>query len=121
MEFDRKILLKQGDAIECLRQLPTDSVDLIITDPPYNLGLFMRKRGTNMNKLRDGHGVNKTGDSPNRVLLPQRTVGHVLAQTTDCDASAYAGECGIRLPAPAAEAYRLCRGLIAFHGFGILL
>ena len=53
--IDGKILLKQGDAIECLRQLPTDSVDLIITDPPYNLGLFMKKRGTNMNKLRDGH------------------------------------------------------------------
>ena len=69
----------------------------------------------------DSHGVNRIGDSPNRVLLPQRTVGHVLAQTTDCDASAYAGECGIRLPTPAAEAYRLCRGLIAFHGFGILL
>lgn len=40
--IDGKILLKQGDAIECLRQLPTDSVDLIITDPPYNLGLFMK-------------------------------------------------------------------------------
>lgn len=53
--IDGRILLKQGDAIECLRQLPTDSVDLIITDPPYNLGLFMKKRGTNMNKLRDGH------------------------------------------------------------------
>lgn len=53
--IDGKILLKQGDAIECLCQLPTDSVDLIITDPPYNLGLFMKKRGTNMNKLRDGH------------------------------------------------------------------
>ena len=37
----------------------------------------------------DSHGVNRIGDSPNRVLLPQRTVGHVLAQTTDCDASAY--------------------------------
>lgn len=40
--IDGRILLKQGDAIECLRQLPTDSVDLIITDPPYNLGLFMK-------------------------------------------------------------------------------
>lgn len=53
--IDGKILLKQGDAIECLRQLPTDSVDLIITDPPYNLSLFIEKRGTNMNKLLDGH------------------------------------------------------------------
>lgn len=44
-----------GDAIEKLRQIPDQSVDLVITDPPYNLGLFMKKRGTNMNKLREGH------------------------------------------------------------------
>ena len=52
------------------------------------------------------------------AFLANLPVGDVpLRQTTDCDASAYAGECGIRLPTPAAEAYRLCRGLIAFHGF----
>ena len=50
-----KVLLRHGDAVESLRQLLSDSVDLIITDPPYNLGLFMKKRGTNMNKLRNGH------------------------------------------------------------------
>ena len=44
-----------GDAVDYMSKLPDDSVDLIITDPPYNLGLFMKKRGTNMNKLRDGH------------------------------------------------------------------
>ena len=44
-----------GDAIKCLRELPDECVDFIITDPPYNLGLFMKNRGTNMNKLRDGH------------------------------------------------------------------
>ena len=44
-----------GDAITKLQTLPDKCVDLIITDPPYNLGLFMKKRGTNMNKLREGH------------------------------------------------------------------
>ena len=44
-----------GDAITKLQNLPDKCVDLIITDPPYNLGLFMKKRGTNMNKLREGH------------------------------------------------------------------
>lgn len=47
--------IAHGDAIECLKTISDDSVDLIITDPPYNLGLFMKKRGTNMNALRDGH------------------------------------------------------------------
>lgn len=49
------IRIALGDAIECLRNIPNGSVDFIITDPPYNLGLFMKKRGTNMNKLRNGH------------------------------------------------------------------
>ena len=48
-------MLALGDAIEKLQELPNASVDFIITDPPYNLGLFMKKRGTNMNKLRNGH------------------------------------------------------------------
>ena len=48
-------LIANGDAINYMGKLPDNSVDLIITDPPYNLGLFMKKRGTNMNKLRKGH------------------------------------------------------------------
>jgi site-specific DNA-methyltransferase (adenine-specific) len=53
--LDERFSIALGDAIDCLRELPDASVDFIITDPPYNLGLFMKKRGTNMNKLRDGH------------------------------------------------------------------
>lgn len=44
-----------GDALNCISEIQDNSVDLVITDPPYNLGLFMKKRGTNMNRLRDGH------------------------------------------------------------------
>lgn len=33
----------QGDCLEILKQLPTDSVDSIVTDPPYELG-FMGKK-----------------------------------------------------------------------------
>ena len=29
------------------------SVDLIVTDPPYNLGKFMENRDTNLGKMRD--------------------------------------------------------------------
>ncbi len=42
-----------GDCTECMRGLPDASVDCIITDPPYNLGLFMHKRNTNLQKMRD--------------------------------------------------------------------
>ena len=69
----------------------------------------------------NSHGMNKIGESLNRILLAQRAVGHILAQTADRDASAYAGECGIGLPAPAAEAYRMSGGLFSFHGFSISL
>lgn len=44
-----------GNCIEKMRSLPDNSVDLVLTDPPYNLGLFMKGRGTNMGKLRNNH------------------------------------------------------------------
>ena len=31
------IILKQGDCLELMKELPDESVDLIITSPPYNL------------------------------------------------------------------------------------
>ena len=34
-------------------QIPDNSVDCIITDPPYNLGLFMHNRNTNLGKMRE--------------------------------------------------------------------
>jgi hypothetical protein len=69
----------------------------------------------------DSHNMDKIGDSPYRILFPQRTVGYVLAQTAYRDAPAYTGKCGISFPAPTAEAYRLSVGLSLFHGSGISL
>ena len=34
-------------------KIDTNSIDLIITDPPYNLGNFMRNHDTNLSKMRD--------------------------------------------------------------------
>ena len=48
-----KIELYNRDCIDVLRSLKTDSVDLILTDPPYNLGKFMKERDTNLQKMRD--------------------------------------------------------------------
>lgn len=32
--------LDLGDCLNLIKQLPDKSIDLILTDPPYNLGLF---------------------------------------------------------------------------------
>ena len=42
-----------GDCTEEMKKISDNSVDCIITDPPYNLGLFMHKRGTNLAKMRE--------------------------------------------------------------------
>ena len=52
---ERDALLLNGDCVEMMCQIPDSSVDLLLTDPPYNLGLFMKGRGTNMGKLRENH------------------------------------------------------------------
>lgn len=47
------ISLINSDCLTALKDIPTQSVDLILTDPPYNLGLFMQNRDTNLKKMRD--------------------------------------------------------------------
>ena len=44
-----------GDCLDALKNIPDSSIDLIITDPPYNLGRFMKRRGTNIKKMRENH------------------------------------------------------------------
>jgi site-specific DNA-methyltransferase (adenine-specific)/modification methylase len=41
-----------GSCVDLMRAIPDGSVDLVLTDPPYNLGLFMKERGTNMEKTK---------------------------------------------------------------------
>ncbi|MEN0645448.1 site-specific DNA-methyltransferase [Alkalicoccobacillus gibsonii] len=45
--------LYNEDCIEVLKRIKNESVDLILTDPPYNLGNFMRDRQTNLKKMRN--------------------------------------------------------------------
>lgn len=45
--------LYNGNCVEIIQQIDTTSVDLIITDPPYNLGNFMKNRDTNLVKMRE--------------------------------------------------------------------
>lgn len=40
------------DCMQVFEQLPSNAVDLTLTDPPYNLGLFMKNRATNLKAMR---------------------------------------------------------------------
>lgn len=45
--------LYNGDCVDVMKNFNSKSVDCIITDPPYNLGLFMQNRNTNLIKMRE--------------------------------------------------------------------
>lgn len=47
------VQLFNEDCLNAMKKLDDDSVELILTDPPYNLGLFMKDRDTNLKKMRD--------------------------------------------------------------------
>lgn len=49
------IVLYNADCIESMKQVPDATVDLILTDPPYNLGNFMKDRDTNLSRMRDNY------------------------------------------------------------------
>ena len=54
--------LISGDALSQIKKLDENSVNLILTDPPYNLGLFMKSRSTNLSALRENHFSGKGWD-----------------------------------------------------------
>lgn len=53
IEVGNNSSIAMGDCERLMSQLPDNSVDLILTDPPFNLGAFMHKRGTNLKKMRE--------------------------------------------------------------------
>ena len=42
-----------ADCKNALTKINSESVHLVLTDPPYNLGQFMHKRNTNLKKMRE--------------------------------------------------------------------
>lgn len=48
-----EIKLYNDDCIAVMDQLDDRLIDLIVTDPPYNLGHFMKSRDTNLGAMRD--------------------------------------------------------------------
>ena len=45
-DFKNKIIL--GDCLDVMRQIPSDELDLIFADPPYNIGLSYENHNDNM-------------------------------------------------------------------------
>lgn len=48
-----EVKLYNQDCINAMKEIKESSVDLILTDPPYNLGNFMKNRDTNLQKMRE--------------------------------------------------------------------
>lgn len=44
-----------NDCVEGLKSLQADSINLVLTDPPYNLGHHMKARGSGVHRLRSNH------------------------------------------------------------------
>ena len=73
--MNEKIYLLHGDCLDEMKNIKTSSVDLILTDPPFNLGLFMKQRGTNLSKLRDNHFSGSNWDN-----LPYEDWEYLIAE-----------------------------------------
>lgn len=45
-----EVILYNSDCIQAMTEIADHSINLILTDPPYNLGNFMKSRDTNLKK-----------------------------------------------------------------------
>lgn len=59
----RVIDLRNADSMAEMQNIAPSSVDLMLTDPPYNLGEFMKQRDTNLGKMRDNFFVSAGWDN----------------------------------------------------------
>ena len=50
--INENLKLYNNDCLSQLKEIEENSIDLIITDPPYNLAKFMKGRQTNLKKMR---------------------------------------------------------------------
>ena len=55
--------LYNDDCLDTMKKLPTNSIDLILTDPPYNIGVFMKNRQANLNRMRSNFFVGAGWDN----------------------------------------------------------
>lgn len=72
--MDKELIIICGDAIGELKKLPSESIRLIVTDPPYNLN---KNYGNNQDKLEFDQYINFSYDwlsEAKRVLTPDGTI-----------------------------------------------
>lgn len=50
--------LYNEDCLKVIQKLEDNSIDLLITDPPYNLGEFIQKRNYNIKNMRENNLLN---------------------------------------------------------------
>lgn len=46
-------ILYNNNCMDAMKEIESNSIDLVLTDPPYNLGLFMQNRATNLKAMRE--------------------------------------------------------------------
>lgn len=56
-----KTILYNEDCSVAMKKIGIDTVNLILTDPPYNLGVFMKNVDRNLQKMRDNFLVPLVG------------------------------------------------------------
>ena len=52
-----------SDCLEAMKQIDSGTVNLILTDPPYNIGKFMLERGTSLQTMRENFFVTAGWDN----------------------------------------------------------
>lgn len=57
------IELLQGNCIDKIKGVEDSSIDLILTDPPYNIGEFAKSRNANIGNMRDNFFVDAGWDN----------------------------------------------------------
>ncbi|MFD1403709.1 DNA-methyltransferase [Robinsoniella peoriensis] len=51
--MNNNYVLYNKNCMDAMRKIESKSIDLVLTDPPYNLGLFMQNRATNLKAMRE--------------------------------------------------------------------
>lgn len=49
------VTLYSGNCVDILKNIEKSSIDMVLTDPPYNLGIFMKNRQTNLKQMRSNY------------------------------------------------------------------
>lgn len=62
-EISKDIYCLRCDCIDGMVGIPDRSVDLLLTDPPYNLGRFMKHRNSGVHRMRSNHFSNAGWDN----------------------------------------------------------